>query len=119
MASFNKVILAGNLTRDPELKTMPSGNSVLRFSLAVNRKVKGKDGKTFEEVTYVTVDAFGKPAETIAHYCAKGSPLLIEGRLHVQTWDDRNTGERKRQLVVIMESFQFLNKGGNNGSGAE
>lgn len=116
MASFNKVILAGNLTRNPELKTMPSGNSVLRFSLAVNRKVKGKDGKTFEEVTYVTVDAFGKHAEIIAKHCGKGSPLLIEGRLHTQSWEDRNTGEKKRLLTVIMESFQFLNRGGNNES---
>lgn len=114
MASFNKVIVAGNFTRDPELKTLPSGNSTLRFTLAVNRKGKSKDGKALEETTYVPVDAFGKIAETIAQYCHKGSPLLVEGRLHMQTWEDRHTGAKKQQLTVILEQFQFLGGSKNN-----
>lgn len=94
MASYNKVILMGNLTRDPELRSLPSGMSVARIGIAVNRRYSGKDGEMKEEVTYVDVDAFGKQAETIAKYCVKGSGILVEGRLRLDQWDDRNTGEK-------------------------
>ncbi len=113
MASFNKVILVGNLTRDPELRTLPSGNSVARIALAVNRRYVGKDGETKEEVTYVDVDAFGKQAETIAKYCTKGQPLLVEGRLRLDQWDDKSTGEKRSRLGVVLENFTFLGSRGS------
>ena len=118
MASFNKVIIAGNLTRDPELRTLPSGNSVSRLSIAVNRVYLSKEGEKKEEVTYVDVDAFGKQAETIAKWCTKGSGLLVEGRLRLDQWDDKNTGEKRSRLGVVLEGFTFLgngNRGGNAG----
>ncbi len=113
MASFNKVILVGNLTRDPELRTLPSGNSVARISLAVNRRYTGKDGETKEEVTYVEIDAFGKQAETIAKYCTKGQPLLVEGRLRLDQWDDKASGEKRSRLGVVLENFTFLGSRGS------
>lgn len=116
MASFNKVILVGNLTRDPELRTLPSGNSVARIALAVNRRYVGKDGETKEEVTYVDIDAFGKQAETLAKYCTKGQPLLVEGRLRLDQWDDKSTGEKRSRLGVVLENFTFL--GSRNGAPA-
>lgn len=108
MASYNKVILAGNLTRDPELRSLPSGNAVLRMSIAVNRRYTGKDGEAREEVTYVDIDAFGKQAETIAKYCTKGSGILVEGRLRLDQWDDRATGEKRSKLGVVLEGFTFI-----------
>lgn len=111
MASYNRVILAGNLTRDPELRSLPSGNAVLRMSLAVNRRYTGKDGETREEVTYVDIDAFGKPAETIAKYCSKGSGILVEGRLRLDQWDDKVSGEKRSKLGVVLENFTFLGGG--------
>ena len=113
MASFNKVILVGNLTRDPELRSLPSGNSVARISLAVNRRYTGKDGDVKEEVTYVDIDVFGKQAETIAKYCTKGRALLVEGRLRLDQWDDKNTGEKRSRLGVVLENFTFLGSRGD------
>lgn len=111
MASYNKVILMGNLTRDPELRSLPSGMSVARIGIAVNRRYSGKDGEMKEEVTYVDVDAFGKQAETIAKYCVKGSGILVEGRLRLDQWDDRNTGEKRSKLGVVLEGFTFTGGG--------
>ena len=118
MASFNKVILAGNLTRDPELRTLPSGSSVTKFSIAVNRRYTTKDGEQREEVTYVDVESFGRQAENIAKYCTKGSGLLLEGRLKLDQWDDKNGGGKRSKLSVFLENFTFLsNRGGEDGSG--
>lgn len=113
MASFNKVILMGNLTRDPELRTLPSGNSVARISIAVNRVYLSKDGEKKEEVTYVDVDAFGKQAETIAKWCTKGSGILVEGRLRLDQWDDKNSGEKRSRLGIVLENFTFVGGRGN------
>lgn len=110
-ASFNKVILAGNLTRDPELRSLPSGNAVARLSIAVNRVYQDKDGNKREEATFIDVDAFGRQAETIAKYCTKGSGLLVEGRLKLDQWEDKNTREKRSKLGVILESFQFIGGG--------
>ena len=88
MASFNKVILAGNLTRDPELRYTPKGTAIAKLALAVNRRWTGEDGQTREEVTYVDIDAFGKQAEVISQYLRKGGGLLLEGRLKLDQWDD-------------------------------
>lgn len=116
MASFNKVILMGNLTRDPELRTLPSGNSVARISIAVNRVYLSKDGEKKEEVTYVDVDAFGKQAETIAKWCTKGSGILVEGRLRLDQWDDKNSGEKRSRLGIVLENFTFVGGRGNAAS---
>jgi len=110
-ASFNKVILIGNLTRDPELRSLPSGNSIARLGLAVNRTYTDKEGTRKEETTFLDVDAFGKQAETIAKYCKKGSALFVEGRLKLDTWEDKTTHERRSKLGIVLETFQFLSSG--------
>ena len=112
MASFNKVIIAGNLTRDPELRYTPKGTAVAKISLAMNRKWKSETGEMKEEVTYVEVDAFGKQAETIGQYLKKGRPLLVEGRLRLDQWEDKQTQQKRSKLGVVLESFQFLDSGG-------
>jgi single-strand DNA-binding protein len=117
MASFNKVILAGNLTRDPELRYTPKGTAVARLGLACNRKWKSETGEMKEEVTFVDIDAFGKQAETIGQYLKKGRPILIEGRLRYETWDDKQSGQKKSKLGVVLESFQFLDSGMGRGEG--
>ena len=118
MASFNKVILAGNLTRDPELRYTPKGTAIARIGLAVNRTWKSETGEMKEEVTFVDVDAFGKTAETIGQYLKKGRPILIEGRLRYDTWEDKQSGQKKSKLSVVLENFQFLDSGGGRGEGA-
>jgi single-strand DNA-binding protein len=118
MANFNKVILAGNLTRDPELRYTPKGTAVARLGIAINRKWKSETGELKEEVTFVDVDAFGKTAETIGQYLKKGRPILIEGRLRYETWEDKQTKQKKSKLGVVMETFQFLDSGGGRGDGA-
>lgn len=114
MASFNKVILLGNLTRDPELRYTPKGQAVARLGLAVNRSYKTDTGETKEEVTFIDVDAWGKQAELIGQYLRKGSPLFMEGRLKLDQWDDKNTGQKVSKLRVVMENFQFI--GGPRGA---
>ena len=117
MASFNKVILVGNLTRDPELRYTPKGTAVARIGLAVNRTWKSESGETKEETTFVDVDAFGRQAEVISQYLKKGSPLLLEGRLRLDQWDDKQTGQKRSRLGVVLESFQFLGGGRGEGGG--
>lgn len=108
MASFNKVILAGNLTRDPELRYTPKGTAVARITLAVNRSYAGEDGTRKEEVSFVDVDVWGKQAETLSKYMKKGRPLLVEGRLKQDTWEDKNTHQKQSKLKVVLESFSFI-----------
>lgn len=117
MASFNKVILVGNLTRDPEVRYTPKGTAVAKIGLAVNRTWRTDTGETREEVTFVDVDAFGKQAETLAQYMRKGSPLLVEGRLRLDQWDDKQTGQKRSKLGVVVEGFQFL--GGPRSDGGQ
>lgn len=117
MASFNKVILVGNLTRDPELRYTPKGTAIARLGIACNRKWKSETGELKEEVTFVDVDAFGKQAETIGQYLKKGRPILIEGRLRYDTWEDKQSGQKKSKLGVVLEMFQFLDSGGGRGEG--
>lgn len=118
MASFNKVILAGNLTRDPELRYTPSGMAIARIGIAMNRKWKSETGEMKEEVTFVDVDAFGKQAETIGQYLKKGRPILIEGRLRYEQWEDKQTQQKRSRLGVVLESFQFLDSGNRGEGGA-
>ena len=115
MANFNKVILAGNLTRDPELRYTPKGTAVAKLGLAVNRSWTTETGEKREEATFVDVDAFGKQAEVISQYLRKGRSLLVEGRLRLETWDDKQTGAKRSKLGVVLESFSFLDSGNREG----
>src|SRR5688572_10229787 len=116
MQGFNKVIIAGNLTRDPELRYTPSGLAIAKFGLAVNRKWKdGQTGEQKEEVTFVDVDAFGKQAELIGQYLKKGQPLLVEGRLRLDTWEEKQTQQKKSRLGVVLEGMTFLGTGNRDG----
>src|ERR1051326_1013383 len=117
MANFNKVILAGNLTRDPEVRYTPKGTAIAKLGLAINRTWKTETGETKEEVTFVDVDAFGRTAEVISQYLKKGRPILVEGRLKLDQWDDKQTGQKRSRLGVVLEGFQFLDSGRSDGSG--
>ena len=117
MANFNKVILAGNLTRDPELRYTPKGVAIAKFGLAINRTWKSETGETKEEVTFVDVDAFSRQAEVIGQYFKKGRPILMEGRLKLDQWDDKQTSQKRSKLGVVLESFSFLDTKGTGDSG--
>ena len=121
MANFNKVILAGNLTRDPELRYTPKGTAIAKIGMAVNRTWRTETGETKEEVTFVDVDIFGRTAENVSQYMRKGSPILIEGRLRLDTWDDKQTNQKRSKLGVVAEIVQFLGsgRGGGEGGGPE
>lgn len=122
MASFNKVIVAGNLTRDPELRYTPNGKAIAKFALAVNRNWTTETGEKKEEVTFIDIDAFGRQAEVISQYMKKGRALLVEGRLKLDQWDDKQTGQKRSRLGVVLESFSFIDggrsEGGANPAGA-
>ena len=115
MANLNKVMLIGNLTRDPELRVTPKGTAICQFSLAVNRKFKTESGGEQEEVTYIDIEAWGKSGENIAKYCVKGRPLYVEGRLRLDSWEDKTTKEKRSKMKVVLENFQFLGQGRGDG----
>jgi single-strand DNA-binding protein len=122
MASFNRVMLLGNLTRDPQLKFLPSQTQVCEFGLACNRKFKTAAGEDREEVTFVDITAFGRQAEVINQYCTKGKQIFIEGRLKFDQWEDKNGGGKRSKLTVVVENFQLLGgrddaRGGGGGGG--
>lgn len=110
---FNKVILMGNLTRDPETRQTPSGQSVTNFSLAVNRTWKSQDGQTQEAVSYIDCVAWGRTGEVIAQYMQKGRPILVSGRLDQRSWEQ--DGNKRSKVEVIVEDFNFV--GGGDGGG--
>lgn len=118
MPALNKVMLMGNLTRDPELRVTPKGTPICQFSLAINRQFKMDSGETREEVIYVDIEAWGKQGETIAKYMVKGRPLYVEGRLRLDQWEDKNTKEKRSRMKVVLEQFQFLGDGRGAGGGA-
>ena len=117
MANFNKVILAGNLTRDPELRYTPKGTAIAKVGLAVNRVWTNEAGEKKEEVTFVDVDIFGRTAENVGQYMRKGRPMLVEGRLKLDQWDDKQTGQKKSKLGVVAETVQFLGSAPGAGEG--
>lgn len=121
MASFNKVILVGNLTRDPELRYTSNGKAITKIGLAVNRTWTSETGEKKEEVTFVDVDVFGRTAENVGQYMRKGSPILIEGRLRLDQWDDKQTGQKRSKLGVVAETVQFLGspRGGTEGGDSD
>jgi single-strand DNA-binding protein len=123
MASYNKVILVGNLTRDPEIKYTPKGTAIADIGLAVNRTYTPDGGEKREEVTFIDVTLWGRTAEIVGEYCKKGRPLLVEGRLQLDTWDDKATGQKRSKLKVVGENIQLLGSreggaaGGPSGGG--
>lgn len=108
MASFNSCILLGNLTRDPELRYTPSGTAVVDIGLAVNRAWTSEAGEKKEEVSFFNLTAFGRTAEVCAQYLKKGDPALFSGRLKQETWDDKQTGQKRSAVKVIVEHMQML-----------
>lgn len=112
---FNKVVLMGNLTRDPETRVTTSGQSVTSFSIAVNRTWRDGDGNQQEEVSYFDCTAWGKAGEIIAQYTQKGRALLVSGRLRQSTWEQE--GQKRSKVEVVVEDFNFISDGGNSGGG--
>lgn len=116
--NFNKAILIGNLTRDPELRSLPSGVKVCSFSLATNRVWKDKNGARQESADYHNVVVFGRQAETVAQYMKKGSSILVEGRMQTRSWEDKTSGEKKYRTEVIADRTQFGPKGSGGSGGS-
>jgi single-strand DNA-binding protein len=116
MANFNKVILVGNLTKDPELRYTPSGTAVANLRLAVNRKFRDKAQQLKDETCFITAVVWSKQAETCNQYLHKGSSLLVEGRLQSRTWDDTQTGQKRSVIEVLAERVQFLGAPGGKGA---
>jgi single-strand DNA-binding protein len=121
MASFNKVILLGNLTRDPEVRYTPKGTAVADLGLAVNRTYTADNGEKREEVTFVDVTFWGRTAEVAGEYLKKGRPVFVEGRLQLDSWDDKTSGQKRTKLKVIGENMQMLGspRGGAGGGGGD
>lgn len=119
MASLNKVMLIGNLTRDPEIRYTPKGQAVTDIGLAVNRVYNTENGEKREEVTFIDITLWGRTAEVVHQYCKKGRPLFVEGRLQLDTWDDKQTGQKRSKLKVIGDGIQLLGsrEPGAGGSG--
>ncbi|HEV8114543.1 MAG TPA: single-stranded DNA-binding protein [Planctomycetota bacterium] len=118
MASYNKVILMGNLTRDPELRFTANNMAICKFGLAVNRRFKdGASGEWKEEPTFVDITIFGARAEPFAKYHTKGKPAFIEGSLRLDTWDDKNGGGKRSKLYVVADNWEFVGGGGGGGAG--
>ena len=108
MASYNRVMLMGNCTRDPEIKYTPKGTAVAELGLAVNRVYTADNGEKREEVTFIDVTLWGRQAEIANEYLKKGRPVFIEGRLQMDTWDDKQTGQKRSKLKVVAEGMQLL-----------
>ena len=106
--NLNRVLLAGNLTRDPELRCFANDRSVANFGLAVNRRTKGSDGQSHDEATFVDCEAWGKDADLIAKHLAKGRGIFIEGRLKLETWEDKTDGTKRSKLKIVVERFHFV-----------
>jgi single-strand DNA-binding protein len=112
MAYVNKVFLIGNLTRDPELRVTPKGTAVCQFGLAVNRQYKDESGATRDETAFIDIEAWGKQGELVSKYLQKGSLAFIEGRLRFDSWEDKQSGQKRNKLKVVLENVQFLSRGG-------
>jgi single-strand DNA-binding protein len=122
MASFNKVILLGNLTRDPEVRYTPKGTAVTELGMAVNRVYTAENGEKREETTFVDVTLWGRTAEIAGEYLKKGRPVFIEGRLQLDTWDDKQSGQKRSKLKVVGEGLQLIGSrpgGGGGGGGGD
>lgn len=119
MASLNKVMLIGNLTRDPEVRFTPKGTAVCDMAIAVNRRYLNEaTGERQEEVTYLDIVLWGKQAELAGQYLAKGRSVYIEGRLQMDTWEDKATGQKRSKIKIVCETMQFMDSKGAGGGGA-
>src|SRR4051812_47018306 len=118
MASLNKVFLIGNLTRDPELRVTPKGTAICQFGLAVNRQFKDESGATRDETTFIDIEAWGKQGELVSKYLTKGSPAMVEGRLKLDQWEDKQSGQKRSKLKVVLDNVQFLSTRGGSAGGA-
>jgi len=122
MPNLNKVQLMGNITRDPEVRYTPKGTAVTDISLAINRSFNSDDGERREETTFVDITFWGRQAEVIGEYMKKGRPLYVEGRLQLDSWEDKTSGQQRSRLKVVGENFQFLGgreDGGGGGGGGQ
>jgi single-strand DNA-binding protein len=118
MANLNKVMLMGNLTRDPEVRYTPKGTAVAELGLAINRVYSAENGEKREETTFVDVTLWGRTAEIAGEFLKKGRPVFIEGRLQLDSWDDKQTGQKRNKLKVVGEGLQLLgSRGGGDGGG--
>ena len=122
MRGFSKAIITGNLTRDPELRSTPNGASVCSFSVAVNRVYRDSNGEQKEDVSFIDCSAWGKLGEMIGQYAKKGSSVLVSGRLDQRSWEDKNSGQKRSRVEVVVEDFNFLSnsqeRGGAKADGA-
>ncbi|MEO5717877.1 MAG: single-stranded DNA-binding protein [Chthoniobacterales bacterium] len=117
MANLNKVLLMGNLTRDPEVRYTPKGTAVAELGIAVNRVYSGENGEKREEVTFVDVTVWGRTAENVGEYLKKGRPVFVEGRLQLDSWEDKTSGQKRNKLKVVADNVQFLGSRGGAGGG--
>ncbi|MCX7886646.1 MAG: single-stranded DNA-binding protein [Verrucomicrobiae bacterium] len=108
MASYNRVLLIGNLTRDPEVRFTPKGTAVANLGLAINRTYTAETGETKEEVVFVDIEVWGRQAELAGQYLAKGRQVFVEGRLRMDSWEDKESGQKRSRLRVVAERIQFL-----------
>lgn len=118
MASLNKVLLIGNLTRDPEIRQTPGGSTVCRLGLATNRRFKSQSGEMKEETTFVDVTVWGVRGDALARYLKKGDPIFIDGRLTLEQWNDKQSGEKRTRMSVTAEDWQFVSSRGDGARGA-
>ena len=117
MAYLNKVFLIGNLTRDPELRVTPKGTAICQFGIAVNRQFKDESGATRDETTFVDIEAWGKQGELVSKYLSKGSLAMVEGRLKLDQWEDKTSGQKRSKIKVVLDNVQFLSSRGGSGGG--
>lgn len=115
MRGFSKAIVAGNVTRDPEMRATPSGAQACNFTIAVNRVFRGADGNQQEQTSFIDCVAWGKSGETIAQYVKKGSALIVSGRIEQRSWEDKTSGQRRSRVEIIVDDFSFVG-GGDGGS---
>jgi single-strand DNA-binding protein len=117
MAYLNKVFIIGNLTRDPELRVTPKGTAICQFGIAVNRQYKDESGATRDETTFVDIEAWGKQGELVSKYLSKGSLAMVEGRLKLDQWEDKQSGQKRSKLKVVLDNVQFLSSRGSSQGG--
>jgi single-strand DNA-binding protein len=117
MPSLNKVMLMGNLTRDAELRYLPGGQAVLEFRLAVTRKFQNQQGEMKEETCFIDVNLWGKRGEAVSQYLTKGKPLFVEGRLQLDEWDDKESGQKRSKMRVVAENIEFIGNRASDGEG--
>ncbi len=114
MRGFSKAIVAGNVTRDPEMRATPSGAQACNFTIAVNRTFRGGDGEQQEQTSFIDCVAWGRSGETIAQYVKKGSGLIVSGRIEQRSWEDKTSGQKRSRVEIVVDDFSFV--GGGDGA---